>query len=39
MSIAPGWYVDPADPDTRRYWDGEGWIGAPIPVDQTPPEG
>ncbi|MFI2661689.1 RDD family protein [Micromonospora carbonacea] len=39
MSIAPGWYVDPADPDTRRYWDGEGWIGAPIPVDATPPEG
>ncbi|MGN9810520.1 RDD family protein [Micromonospora sp. BQ11] len=39
MSIAPGWYVDPADPDTRRYWDGEGWIGAPIPVDATPPAG
>jgi uncharacterized RDD family membrane protein YckC len=31
--------VDPADPETRRYWDGEGWIGAPIPVDATPPEG
>ncbi|MEW2385773.1 RDD family protein [Micromonospora sp. NPDC047707] len=39
MSVAPGWYVDPADPDTRRYWDGEGWVGAPIPVDATPPEG
>ncbi|KIR62754.1 RDD family protein [Micromonospora haikouensis] len=39
MSVQPGWYVDPADPDTRRYWDGEGWIGAPIPVDATPPEG
>ncbi|GGM30602.1 hypothetical protein GCM10011608_14010 [Micromonospora sonchi] len=39
MSVAPGWYVDPADPQTRRYWDGEGWIGAPIPVDATPPEG
>ncbi|QKW16580.1 RDD family protein [Verrucosispora sp. NA02020] len=39
MSVAPGWYVDPADPETRRYWDGEGWIGAPIPVDVTPPEG
>ncbi|MEV5763217.1 RDD family protein [Micromonospora sp. NPDC052213] len=39
MSIEPGWYVDPADPDTRRWWDGEGWIGAPIPVDATPPEG
>ncbi|NLU77320.1 DUF2510 domain-containing protein [Micromonospora sp. HNM0581] len=39
MSVAPGWYVDPADPETRRYWDGEGWIGSPIPVDVTPPEG
>ncbi|QOC90019.1 RDD family protein [Micromonospora craniellae] len=39
MSVAPGWYVDPADPETRRYWDGEGWIGTPIPVDATPPEG
>ncbi|MEU3454083.1 RDD family protein [Micromonospora sp. NPDC006766] len=39
MSVQPGWYVDPADPETRRYWDGEGWVGAPIPVDATPPEG
>ncbi|MEU1839755.1 RDD family protein [Micromonospora chersina] len=39
MSVRPGWYVDPADPETRRYWDGEGWLGAPIPVDATPPDG
>ncbi|WP_433388227.1 RDD family protein [Micromonospora sp. KLBMP9576] len=39
MSVEPGWYVDPADQDTRRYWDGGGWIGAPIPVDATPPDG
>ncbi|MGC4895013.1 RDD family protein [Micromonospora sp. DT31] len=39
MSVQPGWYVDPADPQTRRWWDGEGWIGAPIPVDVTPPDG
>ncbi|RZU72045.1 putative RDD family membrane protein YckC [Micromonospora kangleipakensis] len=39
MTVQPGWYVDPAEPETRRYWDGEGWIGAPIPVDATPPEG
>ena len=26
-SIAPGWYKDPADPATQRYWDGEGWLG------------
>jgi uncharacterized RDD family membrane protein YckC len=37
--VQPGWYVDPAEPETRRYWDGEGWTGAPIPVDATPPEG
>ncbi|PWR17456.1 hypothetical protein DKT69_00105, partial [Micromonospora sicca] len=30
MTVQPGWYVDPAAPETRRYWDGEGWIGAPI---------
>ncbi|MFY1618151.1 RDD family protein [Micromonospora sp. WMMD736] len=39
MSVEPGWYVDPADQETRRYWDGEGWLGAPIPVDATPPDG
>ncbi|MEV0152660.1 RDD family protein [Micromonospora sp. NPDC050686] len=39
MSVAPGWYIDPAEPETRRYWDGEGWLGAPIPADATPPEG
>jgi uncharacterized RDD family membrane protein YckC len=38
-SIAPGWYKDPADPSTQRYWDGEGWLGAPLPVDATPPPG
>nr|WTA67452.1 RDD family protein [Micromonospora sp. NBC_00855] len=39
MSVQPGWYIDPADTETRRYWDGEGWLGAPIPVDATPPDG
>ncbi|GAB3074926.1 RDD family protein [Micromonospora schwarzwaldensis] len=39
MSLEPGWYVDPAEPETRRWWDGAGWIGAPIPVDVTPPDG
>jgi uncharacterized RDD family membrane protein YckC len=37
--IAPGWYKDPAEPTTQRYWDGEGWTGAPIPADATPPDG
>lgn len=38
-TIAPGWYKDPVDPTIQRYWDGEGWIGDPIPADATPPEG
>ncbi|GAA1647968.1 RDD family protein [Catellatospora bangladeshensis] len=39
MTISPGWYKDPADPGTQRYWDGEGWLGAPLPADATPPDG
>jgi len=38
-NIEPGWYKDPADPTTQRYWDGEGWLGDPLPVDATPPPG
>jgi len=36
-AIAPGWYRDPADTSTQRYWDGEGWVGDPLPADVTPP--
>ncbi|MDQ7910664.1 RDD family protein [Phytohabitans sp. ZYX-F-186] len=39
MSVAPGWYKDPAEPSTQRYWDGEGWIGDSLPADATPPPG
>ncbi|GAB2942498.1 hypothetical protein GCM10027280_33850 [Micromonospora polyrhachis] len=39
MTVQPGWYTDPAEPTTQRYWDGEGWIGAPLPADATPPSG
>lgn len=39
MSLAPGWYRDPAEPSTQRWWDGEGWVGDPIPADQEPPPG
>jgi uncharacterized RDD family membrane protein YckC len=39
VSVEPGWYVDPADPETRRYWDGEGWLGPPLPVEAPVPEG
>jgi uncharacterized RDD family membrane protein YckC len=39
VSIEPGWYKDPADPTTQRYWDGEGWLGAALPADAVPPDG
>jgi uncharacterized RDD family membrane protein YckC len=35
--IEPGWYRDPAEPETQRYWDGEQWVGKPVGIDQTPP--
>jgi len=38
-AIPPGWYKDPAEPTTQRYWDGGEWIGAPLPADATPPDG
>ncbi|MGA5303361.1 RDD family protein [Nucisporomicrobium flavum] len=38
-SLPAGWYKDPADPSTQRWWDGEGWLGKAIPADQTPPDG
>jgi len=37
--IQPGWYRDPVDQATQRYWDGGGWLGDPIPADATPPDG
>ncbi len=37
--LAPGWYKDPAEPSTQRYWDGEGWLGDPLPIDVPPPSG
>ncbi|WP_117215730.1 RDD family protein [Allorhizocola rhizosphaerae] len=39
MTSSPGWYRDPAEPSTQRYWDGEGWVGEPLPIDATPPPG
>jgi uncharacterized RDD family membrane protein YckC len=39
VSVAPGWYKDPAEPTTQRWWDGEGWVGDPLPADVTPPDG
>ena len=37
--IAPGWYKDPVEPSTQRYWDGEGWVGDRLPADAVPPSG
>ncbi|GIJ51266.1 hypothetical protein Val02_81520 [Virgisporangium aliadipatigenens] len=37
--IAPGWYRDPVEPDIQRYWDGEAYVGEPLPADETPPPG
>ncbi|BCJ43226.1 hypothetical protein GCM10010168_00320 [Actinoplanes ianthinogenes] len=38
-SLPAGWYKDPADTTTQRYWDGEGWLGEAIPADAVPPAG
>src|SRR4051812_38011651 len=38
-SLPAGWYQDPADTSTQRYWDGEGWLGKAIPADAVPPDG
>ncbi|WP_433054939.1 RDD family protein [Dactylosporangium sp. CS-033363] len=35
---APGWYKDPVDQDVQRYWDGEGWIGEPVPASEPAPD-
>ncbi|MGH9247242.1 MAG: DUF2510 domain-containing protein [Acidimicrobiales bacterium] len=46
MSTDPGWYPDPDDPTTMRWWDGNGWTSdtaAPTgpqpltPVEVIPP--
>jgi hypothetical protein len=28
----PGWYPDPNDPNTNRYWDGQGWTESRAPA-------
>lgn len=39
VSVPPGWYRDPAQPTVQRWWDGDGWVGDPLPADATPPPG
>ena len=31
----PGWYPDPHDPGTQRYWDGAQWTESRAPVGQA----
>ncbi len=42
-SPPPGWYLDPADQTSARYWDGEGYLGDPVSADldltDLPPPG
>jgi len=37
MSVTPGWYPDPADPGTTRYWDGEGWADQAVGTQSAEP--
>ncbi|MCW2568614.1 MAG: domain containing protein [Mycobacterium sp.] len=39
MTVSPGWYRDPADPASQRYWNGEEWVGEHLPAEVEPPEG
>jgi hypothetical protein len=39
QTTMPGWYTDPGDPTRQRYWDGDGWSGDSLPVDDPHPEG
>jgi hypothetical protein len=31
----PGWYPDPNDPSTQRYWDGSQWTESRAPAGQA----
>jgi hypothetical protein len=31
----PGWYTDPNDPTTNRYWDGRNWTENRAPISQA----
>jgi len=35
QATAPGWYLDPHDPYTQRYWDGTRWTENRAPAAQA----
>lgn len=35
MTTPPGWYPDPEDQTTQRYWDGTTWLDIPAPATQS----
>lgn len=35
----PGWFPDPADPNTLRYWDGQQWTDNRTPAHGAVPGG
>jgi Protein of unknown function (DUF2510) len=35
QAIPPGWYTDPNDSGTRRYWDGGLWTDSRAPIDTS----
>lgn len=39
MNVAPGWYQDPQDPNSARYWDGRAWTNQRMPAGGGPAGG
>ena len=35
----PGWFADPQDPATLRWWDGQAWTAHTQPTAYTNPAG
>jgi hypothetical protein len=38
-AVPPGWYQDPADPRSLRWWDGTTWTGHTSPAQMPPDPG
>jgi hypothetical protein len=35
IAAQPGWYLDPADPTSQRYWDGIAWSSHTFPASSS----